>query len=512
MIPGHLEVETKYDVDDAFVLPPLDGVPGVAGADRPVEHLLEAVYQDTSDLRLLRARVTLRRRTGGPDAGWHLKLPAGTARRELHAPLGRATRKPPRALLGPVTGILRGAATGPVATLRTRRVVTFLRDDAGRVLAEVADDSVTATVPAAAPGEPTEVRSWREVEVELVDGDEALAAAVGEQLLAAGAHPSASASKVGRVLGDRLAAGSPPRRPAGKKQRRRGPAAGDSVLDALRGQLAALQAADVQLRTGQPDAVHQVRVAARRLRSTLAAFRDVLEPTATTPVREELGWLGGQLAGPRDDEVALAHLRAQVAVEPVELVLGPVAARLQQTQIAATSSGLDRALGTVSEPRYLALLDALDALLTAAPFTPPADDPYRAVLHDAVRRSGKRLRRRLRTARRAGAAERAEALHEVRTAAKRLRYVAELARGHLRGAGPLVRGAKQVQRVLGEVQDSVVTREHCRRLGVVAGAAGENSFAYGRLHALEQARAERAEAEFWALEPDLRRLLRRVSR
>src|SRR3954471_13434995 len=124
MVTGHLEIETKYDVDDGFVLP---GLADVAEADPPVEHLLDAVYHDTADLRLLRARVTLRRRTGGPDAGWHLKLPAGTARRELHAPLGRAVKKAPPALLGPVTGILRGAVPEPVVLLHTRRVVTLLR-------------------------------------------------------------------------------------------------------------------------------------------------------------------------------------------------------------------------------------------------------------------------------------------------------------------------------------------------------------------------------------------------
>src|SRR5829696_8059180 len=221
MTRGHLEVESKFDVDDAFELPSLDGLDGVATVDPPVEHGLEAVYHDAPDLRLLRARVTLRRRTGGPDAGWHLKLPAGSARRELHAPLGRVTKKPPQALLEPVTGILRGAPTAPVVMLRTGRTVTLLRDDGGRVLAEVADDVVTASVPAAAPGEPAQVRAWREVEVELVDGDETLAAAVGERLVAAGARESDAASKVGRVLSDRLPA--PPSAPVGKKG---GPSAG----------------------------------------------------------------------------------------------------------------------------------------------------------------------------------------------------------------------------------------------------------------------------------------------
>src|SRR5215218_9063233 len=139
MTGRHLEVERKLDVDGAFVLPDLTGVEGVAAVDPPVEQSLEAVYHDTDDLRLARARVTLRRRTGGSDAGWHLKLPAAAgARQEVHEPLGRAVKNPPRALRDLVLGITRGAPTGPVTTLRTTRVATVLRDADGRALAEIA--------------------------------------------------------------------------------------------------------------------------------------------------------------------------------------------------------------------------------------------------------------------------------------------------------------------------------------------------------------------------------------
>lgn len=209
MVTEQLEVERKFDVDEGFVLPGLAGVPGVAAVDPPVTHHLEAVYHDTADLRLVRGRVTLRRRAGGPDEGWHLKLPAGAARRELHLPLDRGTDAAPAELLDVVTGLLGGAATGPVVTMRTRRVVTELRDAAGRVLAELADDAVTATVPAGAPGGPPEVRRWREVEIELVGGGEPLLTAVGEALVAAGARPSPRASKLAFALSSRLGGGTP---------------------------------------------------------------------------------------------------------------------------------------------------------------------------------------------------------------------------------------------------------------------------------------------------------------
>jgi inorganic triphosphatase YgiF len=505
---GHLEIETKYDVGEDFGLPALEGLDGVASVDPPVERGLEAVYHDAADLRLLRARVTLRRRTGGPDAGWHLKLPAGTARRELHAPLGRSTQKPPPALVAPIVGVLRGASTAPVATLRTRRLVTLLRDAEDRVLAEIADDTVTATAPAQDPSRPAEVHTWREVEVELQDGDAALATEVGERLMAAGARPSASASKIGRVLAGRLTEGEGPEPAPGQNGQR----AGEFVLAALREQLAGLQAADVLLRTEQPDAVHQVRVAARRLRSTLAAFRAVLDRAVTDPVRDELAWLGGELAEARDDEVALAHLRAVVAEEPEELVLGPVAARLQQLQLREERAGLDRALSTLAGPRYLGLLDALHGLTVDPPFTDEAAGRLEPVLQNAVRGSVRRLRRHIRNARRASDDERREALHAVRKAAKRVRYATETAAPELGGAKDVVRAAKRIQKVLGEVQDTALTRELCRRSGVAAFAQGENPFTFGRLHALEQARAERGEQAFWTLEPKVRRVLKRAAR
>ncbi|MCF6735795.1 CYTH domain-containing protein [Blastococcus sp. KM273129] len=206
VVAEQLEIERKFDVDAGFAVPRLDGVPGVAAVGGPVVHELAAVYHDTPDLRLVRARVTLRRRTGGPDEGWHLKLPAGAARRELHAPLAAGTDVAPAELLEVVDGLLAGELPAPVVTMRTRRVVTVLRDDAGRVLAELADDAVTATVPGDAGAAP-EVRSWRELEVELVDGPEAVLAAVGEVLLAAGARPSPRASKLALALYSRLGGG-----------------------------------------------------------------------------------------------------------------------------------------------------------------------------------------------------------------------------------------------------------------------------------------------------------------
>ena len=532
MAVEHLEIERKFDVEETFVLPALDGLPDVTEVREPVEHVLEAAYYDTADLRLARAKVTLRRRTGGTDAGWHVKLPAvAGARRELHSPLGRAAKTPPKAVLEPALGIVRTAPVAQVALLRTRRVVTELVDAEGRVLAEVADDHVTGTALPAGPGEAAVVTVWREVEVELVDGDDELLAAVVTVLVEAGARPADSPSKLSRVLADRLAAvegaalpgaAAPVSAPTeerskgkgkkgkGKKAKARSASIGETVRASLQQQVQALQDADLMLRTGVPDGVHQVRVACRRLRSTLAAFRPVLDREQTDPVREELAQVGAALSPSRDAEVALAHLRELVAAQPVELVLGPVAARLQQTQLKDSHAGDVRARKALSTPAYLQLRDDLDALVAAPPLTADASRPADEVLREVLAHSGKRLRRAVEVAQ---DSSHDEALHDVRKAAKRLRYTAEAALPVL-GAPvkELIGVLKTVQDVLGERQDTFVTRPLCTQLGLQAFAAGENAWTWGRLHALEQARGEAAEREFWVRWPALRPLLKTAAK
>ncbi|SDF97418.1 CHAD domain-containing protein [Blastococcus aurantiacus] len=515
MPADHLEIETKFDVPLPYALPELTAVDGVASADAPVEHRLEAQYFDTADLRLAAARITLRRRTGGPDDGWHVKLPAsGDARRELHSPLGRATRRPPKAVVAPLVGVLRGAAPVAVAQLRTRRVVTVLRDVDGRPLAEVADDSVSATR-LSGPEGTVEVRSWREVEVELLQGDRDLLTRVGEHLVEAGAERTSRASKLARALGlepgqpDASAAEVEPRRKkGGKKHRAAGPPAGEVVLAVLREQVTALLLADVGLRTGADDGLRRMRIACRTLRATLAAFRPVLERDATEPLRAELGWLAGRLSEARDDEVAFAALRAAVAELPVELVLGPVVARLQAEQVAAHELGRTRAVGLVAERRHLDLLDALHGLLADPPLTERAAEPAGPVLDRVLHREARRVLRAASAAEALEGPERTEALHGVRRVARRARHAAEaVAPVAGEGARDVARAAKKTQRLLGALQDVVVAGEHCRQLAINAHAAGEPGFTYGLLLGRAEARARDAEQAFAERWPALGRRL-----
>ena len=196
MVTKQREREDKYAVGQDFLLPDLTGLTGAGGRVDTASFTLVNVYLDTAGGDLWRAGVTLRRRTGGPDAGWQLKLPSGPARTEIGS---RArSRAVPAALAEAVLGLTRGQPLAPVAELSTARSVTRLLDAAGGLLAEVADDRVSSTT----MGDEARLDHWREVEVELGEaGDEELLAAVGKRLTAAGAEPAAHPAKLARALG-----------------------------------------------------------------------------------------------------------------------------------------------------------------------------------------------------------------------------------------------------------------------------------------------------------------------
>jgi len=193
----HLETEQKYDADADFVLPEL-------GGRRPAEPrriYLSATYFDTDELDLIRHRITLRRRVGGDDEGWHLKLPVRKdTRQERYAPLDEgAPGGVPARLAAQVEDITAGHTLRPIAILDTERTVVTVAGPAGDALVEVADDRVTAIRFDETDGEPM---TWREIEVEVKSPDAAdLLETIGKALREAGARPSASGSKLARVLG-----------------------------------------------------------------------------------------------------------------------------------------------------------------------------------------------------------------------------------------------------------------------------------------------------------------------
>jgi len=196
-----VEVEEKYDVDESARLPDWTALPGVAAVGEPERRELDARYLDTDDLALGRARVALRRRTGGPDEGWHVKISAADGKHEWHWPLGASDEVPDAV----VAAIAEWAAPPftPLARIRNHRTAYALTDADGGLVAEVVDDRVTATAERTGA-----VQSWREWEVELgpaasadPDWRAAFFAAVTELVVAAGGAPAASGSKLARALG-----------------------------------------------------------------------------------------------------------------------------------------------------------------------------------------------------------------------------------------------------------------------------------------------------------------------
>ncbi|MER7174163.1 CYTH and CHAD domain-containing protein [Streptomyces mesophilus] len=486
------EIERKYEAGPGGKLPSLAKVAGVSSViDKGITEL-DAVYYDTEDLRLAASSRTLRRRTGGDDAGWHLKLPVSTGvRDEVHAPLSAGV---PRVLAGLVRSRVRERQLVPVVRLRSERDLRHLVDADGALLAEVSIDAVQADRLTEGGGS----TAWTEIEVELADGvDPAFLDKVEKRLRKAGIEPSGSASKLARALGETGVAPVKPIAPA------KPVTAGEHVLAYLRAQRDALVALDPAVRQDQPDSVHQMRVATRRMRSAFRSYGKILDRAVTDPIGEELKWLAGELGLDRDREVLTERIQTAVAELPRHLTAGPVRTRLR-TWSAARRSGTKRHVTAVLDgKRYLALLDTLDALLAGPPVLPAAGKAPADVLPKAVLRDHRKLADHIRRALDVPSSpERDLEMHEARKKAKRTRYAAELATPALgKPAKAMASYAKSLQGLLGEHQDSVMCREALREIAAQAAAAGESSFTYGLLYGREERAAADCERDLPALSP-----------
>ena len=458
-----LEREDKWDVDDHFVLPGFDDLIDDGDIDRSTVRL-ESVYYDTADHDLQSHGIVLRRRDGDDDTGWQLKVPDLDGRIEIRTSLAD---EPPAELSDLLTGVRLGKELVNVATLRTERTRYRIRRRE-HLCAELADDQVHASVD-------HRLLAWREIEVEYGSKSDSLSDRLAKRLSRAGARPSKHPSKLAHALG---ATATPDIDDA----------AHVALLDYVTDQIDAIFDGDLRLRRGQ-DPIHDTRVAIRRLRSTIRVFGKLLDRSVTDPVDEELKWFAGLLGEVRDRQVQRRRFREVLAQWPPELVLGPVANRintdLQSEQLRARAE-VTEAMGSA---RYLDILATLQQWRSGLPVKRGASVKK---LHKRALRAESKADRRLAAAIESGDGA---MLHRARKAAKRARYAAELRR-------PLDKGAvteksekhfKKIQRVLGEHQDSVVASDVLRRFALTAGTtAGENGFTYGLLYAREQQIAEAA--------------------
>ena len=482
------EIERKYAVTDSRPIPPLVSLPGVARVQRSRILPLEAVYFDTTELSLDEQHITLRRRTGGDDAGWHLKLPVtADERNELHEPIGTDPEHVPARLRRIVAVHTRGRDLRPVANLQTRRTVRRLLGPNDEILGLFCDDEVEAVRLVPSPLS----QSWREWELELVDGDSSLLDAAEALFAAAGVLRSDSPSKLAHALGIREPRRSRPAPPSPRSS-------GELLVAAFADYRHELVSQDPRVREELPDAVHRMRVSVARMRAAIATFRPLLSDEAQSRLRPELSWIGHSLGAARDAEVMIAWAASVLQSERVDLVLGPIADRMER-QLRLDSDAANSVLrDALDSSRYFRLLDSVDALASGELLSSQADARAKDALPQLVNQRIARLHKAMHSADMARDPSHHDlALHEVRKEAKKVRYAAHLISPlRPKRTKRLATAATAIQEVLGTHQDSVIARQALLRLSTAAANAGENTFSYGRLHALEQARAEDSEAKY----------------
>jgi CHAD domain-containing protein len=249
--------------------------------------------------------------------------------------------------------------------------------------------------------------------------------------------------------------------------------------------VAALLYHDPLVRTSpDPEAVHQARVATRKLRSHLRTFGPLLDPEWSEPLRSELGWLALSLGEVRDQEVLLERLRQRAKSLPAnDLRAAAGVLHLLEVDIAALRKKL---MTDLDSTRYVDVLERLVMAAHAPATLPEADQPASAVLPQLATAPWRRLRSAVRHL----PDPPADAdLHRIRILAKRARYAAE-AVAPMAGASAaaFARAAAKLQTILGEHQDSVTAQAWLRGTRIT----GRRAFVAGELIAMEHVAAEDA--------------------
>ncbi|GAC57069.1 hypothetical protein GOHSU_16_00260 [Gordonia hirsuta DSM 44140 = NBRC 16056] len=486
-----LEVELKFDVDVDHPVPDLAALVPDGSVAQPQRFELRATYLDTIGHDLAARKITLRRRTGGTDAGWHLKRPgkafgSGTVRRELAVPFTDPSTDPaeqevPAAIRHAIMAIVRDRDLIPVAEITSERTVTVLRDAQGTSLAEFCQDRVISHA-----HQSQHTQEWAEWEFELTGGGKKLLKAADKLLGSAGARPAVSSSKLARAIGTEPHVHAPGTLP--KK-----PTALDFLVHTVGEHVTALVATDPLVRENAWDAVHQMRVNSRRLRSILTSFPQIADPDSTAGLTAELQALGEVLGEARDREVQLEINTRLLAGEH------DVPEQLQAVLIDDEIARQERALRSVryamSTSRYLRLLDALDDLVAN-----PVPGPDAARRADKVADEGlAAARTRLRKAEKKLSAlppwspDWVAQVHRIRRRAKAVRYTAGAVAGldHPR-AGKVGKRAARIQSLLGDFQDTVINREQIARAAQTPDLPPRALLILGRLDEREEQRGRTA--------------------
>lgn len=552
-----LEVEAKFAVAGSTPTPDLTRLPGVDDVGDVNEYSLSAIYYDTEDLRLTRSKITLRRRTGGSDDGWHLKLPGDGGRKEVHAELGEpidGVYRVPEELLRHVRSVIRHKDVEPIAQVDNERTESKLVQH-GSPVAEFCDDHVTAW--SLLPG--GQKSTWREWEVELagdLPGTEKgtrLIRTATSLLIGAGARVASSSSKLQSALGRSIDNAPLPPSQVTPDVDEDSPAA--AVVQALQANRDKLVAYDPKVRADEWDSVHQMRVATRELRSHLQTFHGIVTGPEIEHIESELKMLAGILGTARDAEVVEERWQKLLADEDSDTLDRETRNHLSHDMGEAYRRAHRRVVAALDSDRYLELLESLDKLLADPPVaakeddaepksepkseeaqpesaanadnddptggsatdsangtehthakTPVGKEPDKAasekdkapqdietVMVSHLEKAYKKLMKRHDKAVRnwdndeLSLHEREDYFHDMRKAAKKLRYAAEAAGSATKlKTKRLYKACKRMQSVLGDFQDSVTSRDKLLEVAAAARRRGEDTFGYGLLYQRER--------------------------
>jgi len=440
------ERELKLAVAPDFRLPRLPGTP-------LSRRQLISTYYDTTAYDLAHARITLRHRIERGKKAWQLKLPLGDDRQEIEVPDDEAD--PPASLCRLLTLHLGHRKLVPVVTLRVWRRGVLVRDRR-RPLAEVVLDNVSVVKDGRV------IQRFRELEIEQRQGDEASLRSLEEQMREAGASDHDERPKLFRALS--LPAPTPPRQPEAEAP----------VVDYLKWALAQhvewLVAHDPGTRLGtEPECLHQMRVATRRLRAVLHTARPILLPAWATSLQQELEWLSELLGPARDLDVQIAYFSDESTRLDTRdrTLLAPFISHLRTQR----ETVQQMVVSELTSARYLELIRRLQQAAQA-----PSVMESPLTVHQLAKREFKKLRKAIS---RLTHSPSDTVLHKIRIKTKRARYAAELARSSVgKSASRFLKSARAVQDLLGLHQDAIQAERHVRqflkystsvRAGFVAG-------------------------------------------
>jgi len=449
-ISSELERELKLAVDPDFHLPRLPGTP-------LSRRRLISTYYDTATYDLAHARITLRRRIERGKKSWQLKIPLRDDRLEVEVAGYQAD--PPASLRDLLILHLGHRKLIPVVTLRVWRRGFLVRH--GRVpVAEIAYDTVLVDK----NGRTTQ--HFRELEIEQRQGDETSLRSLEQQLREAGASDHDGRPKLFRALS--LPAPTPLAQPE----------AAAPVVEHLKWALLQhvgwLLAHDPGTRLGtEPENLHQMRVATRRLRAVLSTARPILLPAWMTSLQQELKWLSELLGPARDLDVQIAYFTEEsVKLEMRDRkLLRPFIFHLRTQREAVQQMVLTE----LTSPRYFQLIRRLQQAAQA-----PSIVASSLTVRKLAKREFKKLRKAIG---RLPSSPTDAALHKIRIKIKRARYAAELACSPVDKSGSrFIKSARAVQDLLGIHQDAIQAERHIHqflkystsvRAGFLAGRMAE---------------------------------------